>query len=384
MAEIRQFGHAGSAASRQSTAHKFAPKLGSAANPEKYCVYNKTRERFVATDVGAVDASPGGTEARLRTLEQGAGAGLWILPYVEISSTSIRFPLDLVFLNNDCVVLDLVESFPLGSLPASSAKAFSLLALPADTAATGEMAVGDQLIISEPDEMKRLLRKMKEAKTEAQGALGSVLDPFARKPSGEQAGRAGEEPARRIVEPEPTAPVETAQTGAASSEIVREELPAVATTPTVPPVKEDLPWEKEAKSRSWFTRLLLGNPKDPRKATREEIPGLIAYYFTGGTPEGFEVRDISSTGIYIVTQHRFYPGTVVRVTLTDRHLPTPERTITVNAKAVRLARDGVGLEFILGTETRKKGDLPPLEEQTLGMDRDRIEAFLQKLKTPRS
>jgi hypothetical protein len=66
--------------------------------------------------------------------------------------------------------------------------------------------------------------------------------------------------------------------------------------------------------------------------------------------------------------------------LTDRKHPTPARTITVNAKAVRVGRDGVGFEFILGTEKRKKGELPPLEERTLGMDAERLEAFLQKLK----
>jgi hypothetical protein len=76
----------------------------------------------VATDVEAAHASPDGAEARLRALEPGAGTGLWILPYQEISPTNIRFPVDLVFLNNDYVVLDLVESFPLASLPDSSAK----------------------------------------------------------------------------------------------------------------------------------------------------------------------------------------------------------------------------------------------------------------------
>ena len=142
MAEIRQFRSAVSGAVRQIAVPKFPPTLDIGPNPERYCVYNQTRERFVATDVEAAGASPQGAEARLRTLEEGAGIGLWILPYLEISPTSIRFPLDLVFLGNDCVVLGMVESFPLASLPAWSAKALSVLALPADTLAKGEMTAG--------------------------------------------------------------------------------------------------------------------------------------------------------------------------------------------------------------------------------------------------
>jgi hypothetical protein len=143
MAEIRQFGEEGFGAARQDAAPGVAPTRDSARNPEKYCVYNQTRERFVATDVGVAHDSPDAAEARLRAMEQGAGTGLWILPYQEISATSIRFPVDLVFLNKACVVLDLVESFPLANVPASGAKAMSVLAFPADALAKGEVRAGD-------------------------------------------------------------------------------------------------------------------------------------------------------------------------------------------------------------------------------------------------
>jgi hypothetical protein len=112
-------------------------------------------------------------------------------------------------------------------------------------------------------------------------------------------------------------------------------------------------WKKRLGTRSWFTNLLLGDPVDPRNALREELPGLIAYFFTGGTPTAQEVRDISATGMYIVTNERWYPGTVVRVTLTDRDHPTADRTLTVNAKAVRRGSDGVGLEFVLEKEDQQ-------------------------------
>ena len=104
---------------------------------------------------------------------------------------------------------------------------------------------------------------------------------------------------------------------------------------------------------------------------------MIAYYFTGGTPQPHAVRDISQTGMYIVTEERWYPGTVVRVTLTNRHNPTNERSITVNAKAVRAGSDGVGFEFVL--EERDRSKIRPEEwmDQANGMYLDQVQEFLR-------
>jgi len=378
MAEIRQFGAEGFGAARQDAAHQVAPTPDSDASPGKYCVYNQTRERFVATDVEAAHASPDGAEARLRALEPDAGTGLWILPYQEISPTNIRFPVDLVFLNNDYVVLDLVESFPLASLPDSSAKALSVLALPADSLAKGEMRAGDQLIISKPEEMKQHLQRMKEAKAEAPSTLGPVLEQFALTPAEEPTGLAIEEPVESVVDPEPGAPIEDAPVKA---EIAGGEVAGREERAPSPPI-ETSSWRKRLGTRNWFTNLLLGDPVDPRAATREVLPGLIAYYFTGGNPVAQEVRDISATGIYIITNERWYPGTVIRVTLTDRDHPTTDRTLTVNAKAVRWGRDGVGLELVLEKEDQQGTAINQTLERTFGVDPARVEAFLENLKTP--
>jgi hypothetical protein len=380
MAEIRHFRASGSGAARQNALHKVAPPLDSAASQERYCVYNQTRERFVATDVEAAHASPDGAEARLRALEPGVGTGLWVLPYLEISPTSIRFPLDLIFLNSDCVVLATVESFPLASLPASSAKVLSMLALPADTLAKGEMRVGDQLIISEPGEMKQHLQRLKEGKAEAHSSLGSFLEPLAITSTEEHPPGAIEEPPQTAVDAGPAAPIEAAPVNA---EIAGGEAAGAEEHAASSPTETNL-WKNRLGSRNWLAQLLRRDPVDPRKAQREALPGLIAYFFTGGTPAAHEVRDMSATGVYIVTKERWYPGTVVRVTLTDRHRPTDDRTITVNAKAVRWGSDGVGLEFILEKEDQQGIDIAQLLEQTLGVNHARVQAFLQKLKAPSS
>jgi hypothetical protein len=137
------------------------------------------------------------------------------------------------------------------------------------------------------------------------------------------------------------------------------------------------PWKKEPGPKNWFLRLLVGEPPDPRATSREALPGLIAYFFTGGTPVEHAVRDISESGLYILTAERWYKGTVVRLTLADRHHPTFERSITVNAKVVRSGRDGVGLEFILAGDERRHGRAFELTDQTNGVDRKQVEEFLQ-------
>ena len=104
--------------------------------------------------------------------------------------------------------------------------------------------------------------------------------------------------------------------------------------------------ETAAKPKSWWQKLLNPDPPDKRHALRETIPGLIAYYWTGGASTPNQVRDISSSGLYLVTSERWYPGTVVRMTLTLQD-GGAERSIAVQTRAVRWGNDGVGLEFVL-------------------------------------
>lgn len=387
MAEIRHFPQAGYQTTRENVARKPVPAESPAAKAQAYCVYNQTRERFVASRVETADASASDPETALRGLQMAAGTGLWIFPCPEISPTSIRFPLDLVYLSNDCVVLEVVASFPLASPTTPSAKAGSVLALPESTVAQGEIHAGDQLIISAPEEMKRHLQMMKEAKAEGQGTASSFLETFARPAAAEQTNPAAEEPLEDAAAP---AQLWASGTAFEKAEIAGAKVPATEDASPPPQIEpqpcsaqiETQPWKKPAKSRNWFARLLEPEPVDPRIASRESLPGLIAYFFTGGTPVGHAVRDISATGMYVVTDERWYPGTVVRITLTDRHNPVVERSITVNARAVRCGRDGVGVEFVLDGESGQSGSLTKAMDWANGMDPAQIGEFLRIYKSP--
>jgi hypothetical protein len=89
--------------------------------------------------------------------------------------------------------------------------------------------------------------------------------------------------------------------------------------------------------------------RDRRKTTRQESPHLVAHYWDGAAPLAHRIRDISSTGLYLLTEQRWYPGTLVRILLqrTDVAETDPDRSITVNAKVVRSGSDGVGLALVL-------------------------------------
>lgn len=87
--------------------------------------------------------------------------------------------------------------------------------------------------------------------------------------------------------------------------------------------------------------------RERRKADRGLIPGLVAYYWDGGAPVAHEIRQISSAGMYLLTEQRWYLGTVLimRLQLTDSTAPEAERSIAVQTKVAWIGPDGIGLAF---------------------------------------
>ncbi len=61
------------------------------------------------------------------------------------------------------------------------------------------------------------------------------------------------------------------------------------------------------------------------------------------------VRDISSTGLFVLTEDRWFLGTLIMITLQSSDLVEEgeARSITLQARVVRRAEDGLGLEFVL-------------------------------------
>ena len=97
---------------------------------------------------------------------------------------------------------------------------------------------------------------------------------------------------------------------------------------------------------NWFARLW---SKDRRRAKRQVALPLVAHYWDGASPKPHQVRDVSVGGMYLVTEERWYPNTLIKMTLTrsDKASEEPGRSIGVTTRVVRSGTDGVGLAFIL-------------------------------------
>jgi hypothetical protein len=348
----------------------FSPKTQSNAEEGRYCAYNQTRERFISTDVEAADFSNVSLEDRLSTFKSGSGTALWIIPFRGLPPTSVRFPIDLVYLNQNCVVLDAVESFPIFTVDPSIPTAASVLALPARAISAVGILAGDQLNLCAPEEMKRYLRQLQSSSADIQVHPHLVHGPGA----ASHAGLPSQETIGQVIQFE-----DRSQSRSSLESTPDEASPPQQSVPKAQPFdpNPEPPAFKEAKkAKNWWQRLLSDEPPDPRKAHREPLTGLVAYFFTGGVPAAHGVRNISASGLYVLTDERWYIGTVVRITLTDQREPTIERSITVNAKVIRWGNDGVGLQFILQSRGNSAAQLDSAD----GASSKQLEQFMQRFK----
>ena len=102
--------------------------------------------------------------------------------------------------------------------------------------------------------------------------------------------------------------------------------------------------------RSWFEKAFPSEPASKQvRAERREVPGLEAIHWTGSCPGLDIVRNISSTGMYLVTRERWQQGEInpIRLVYPELSNDSPDHQVTIQTKAVRWGEDGMGLSFIL-------------------------------------
>jgi hypothetical protein len=89
--------------------------------------------------------------------------------------------------------------------------------------------------------------------------------------------------------------------------------------------------------------------RERRRARRKNLSVLVAYYWDGATPVAHTVRDVSTTGFYLLTEQRWYRGTMLRMTLqeTSKSGNGKDRSIEVLARVIRSGEDGVGFAFVM-------------------------------------
>jgi len=319
-----------------------------------HCAYNQTRECFLGLEIVAADLSPAHLHLALAKLALKSGEGLWMRPFRGIPETALSMPLDLIYLDADSRVLDVVESFPTFRISPSVQQAASVLALPTHSIYSSQTQPGDQIVICVAEEMERRLEGFygsgpatpAPTTVELQSAVLLREKPL-------WSGGPGLLQLKERAHQETESPEQTHEMGLAQ------------------------PGNKIVRPRSWLERWW---SPDPRKAPREQAPGLAAYYWTGGAPQAHSIRDISSTGLYVVTEERWYPGTLILMTLQtgEGAEQSTERALSVHSRAVRWGADGVGLQFILNDDAIHNNGSEP------GVDRKELDRFLKLLKKGKS
>jgi hypothetical protein len=330
----------------------------------RFCAYNQTGRRFISNEVEVAEASEGYSEDCFSNLLPGSGMAVWIVPIRGLSASSFFVPVDLLYLDEMCAVLAMVESFPVSCVTSSIAKAASILVLPEHSVLIMGIDIGDQLMLCSPEDMQRYLMRVRTSFVESGPNLPARDQRVQLRLSEQQLQEVSEmEDLKTSPVPEPAKPAK-----------VEERDPV--------PVTESRQVGEKSPKTSWFWKLLLNGPREQRQGVRTPLAGLVVYFFTGSAPIPHPVRDISATGLFVLTSERWYPGTFVRLTLTDKREPTAERTITLHAKVIRSTDDGVALKFLLQQKDRQlRGFSSTIDEQQVGVSVRELQDFVARFES---
>jgi uncharacterized protein len=315
----------------------------------KYCVYNQTRESFVSLGVEVADTAAKQLKVLMENLSIDADSGLWLTPFRGVPATKGLTPVDLLYLDDDNRVLQAIESFPNQAIEPTRDQPASALILTGRTILSTQTQPGDSLLICVADEMQERLARLSNKTANAAAGMGD---------------RPARSAAVAVVEPtieiDPAAELQNAQKRLAEKDGLDSD-----------PIR----------NASWFIRFLRWLSTDRRGSRRHPLPGLVAYYWTGGAPQAFHIADISTNGLYLLTDERWFPGTMILMTLqrTNTDGDDPDDFISVLTKVVRWGTDGVGLSFVpSNTVDLNSGEILP----ETGVGKKALQRFIQRVQAP--
>ena len=335
-----------------------SPEKHYCVEAEKYYAYNRTRGHLLGWNVDVGDFSVVSLNDRIPTLAANSGAGLWLIPFRGFSLMIEQTPVDLIYLDANSIVIDVVESFPVFCIPKASRPAASVLALPKNLIDSTQTRRGDQLLLCPAAEFNWRLMQLPSSSSKVETAQSTGSGKV--EPIGIGSGN-------RL----------QCDDSAGQKLLDRDACP-VDSSPARQSCADDRKGKELKREKSWLQRWWSPDPPEPRKAERESFPDLGAYFFTGGAPVKHSVRDISLTGLYVVTEERWFPDTQVRMTLTDSGDPNVKNSITANTSVVRWGNDGVGLKFVTENETGLRRGQNFLVG---GVDKKEFDRFLQQAKS---
>jgi len=317
----------------------------------KYGVYNQTRESFLSLGVIVADTAAKQLKVLMENLSIKSDSGLWLTPFRGVPATKGLTPVDLLFLDEENRVIQAIESFPNYAIEPTREQPASALILAGHTIFASQTQTGDVLLICPADELEGRLAHTPQANEHNSPA-----------PSGDWSG--GAKSSVAVME----APADTDR--AAELQMAHQRL-----------VEKDSSEAEEFQNASWFIKFLRWLSTDRRGSKRHPLPGLVAYYWTGGAPQAFHIADISTHGLYLLTDERWFPGTMILMTLqrTNTDGDDPDDFISVLTKVIRWGTDGVGLSFVpSNTVDLNSGEAQP----ETGVGKKALHRFIQRTQTP--
>ena len=323
----------------------------------KYCVYNQTRGSFLSLGVVVADTAAKQLKALMENLSVKADAGIWLTPFRGVPATKGLTPVDLVYLDEDQRVIQAIESFPNYAIEPTREQPASALVLAGHTIFSTQTQPGDKLLICIAEEMEQHLAQP-----------GNGLGPRPVASSDRSTSMSTRSAQSAVAESSPPEIDRTSELEGAHQRLVEKESAAEADA---------------IKNASWFIRFLRWLSTDRRAAKRHPLPGLVAYYWTGGAPQAFHIADISSVGLYLLTDERWFPGTMILMTLqrTNTDGDDPDDFISVLTRVIRWGTDGVGLTFVpSNTVDLNTGESLP----DTGVGKKALHRFIQRVEQPQA
>ncbi|HEY3704287.1 MAG TPA: hypothetical protein VGL22_04450 [Terracidiphilus sp.] len=285
---------------------------------QDYCVYNQTNECFLSLGATLGDRPFTRLKQWIGLGRRRADEGTWFRPYERHRALTLFMTRDLVYLDTRQRVVHLVESFPaLRSVP-QRPDAATLLALPVHAISSSQTGLGNQLLICAPAEMERKLRKLFEPSFQSQKQQSS-------------------QPVRVAVEPREQprvhATIDFAQFATASD---RRPIDLLGPDRTAS--------ERGNPDRAHSDRNTDRSLAE-RANTDRTLPPPIS--LDAGILSLPAVRNLTGTGLYLVTRERWPIGAEINMSLQPgggiRDDSAPP--VMVRMRVTRWGSDGVGLEF---------------------------------------
>jgi uncharacterized protein (UPF0333 family) len=123
---------------------------------------------------------------------------------------------------------------------------------------------------------------------------------------------------------------------------------------------------------NWLNRLF---GSDRRARVRFSSPDLVVFCWEAGESIPHSVLDASSSGMLMATDERWFPGTIIALTLQRKgaHEYDRNRAVAVKGEVVRVDKRGIGIEFIVPNV----GSGAMGRHSSAGADMKKLEDFLK-------